>query len=81
MRSAIESRLGVLCFGYLNLFTSGGAVHAWAMACMPTSPPCYGGGGFGRGGFGPKARFVSRWGRLVRDRACWRFSSWIPSSL
>jgi hypothetical protein len=38
-------------------------------------------GGVGRTGFGPKARLVSRRGRLFRARVCLRFSSWAPSSL
>src|SRR5262249_34995725 len=41
----------------------------------------YRGDGLAGGGFGPKARLVSRWGRLVRDRARWRSSSFAPSSL
>ena len=38
-------------------------------------------GGAGRGGFGPNARAVSRWGRVVRERARWRASSVTPCSL
>ena len=39
------------------------------------------GGGFGRGGFGPKARAVSRCGRPTLDRASCRAYSLSPSSL
>src|SRR4051812_44388355 len=38
-------------------------------------------GGLGRGGFGPKALPVSRWGRLVRDNSRCRANSLIPCSL
>src|SRR5205085_7025961 len=37
-------------------------------------------GGVGRGGFGPNARAVSRWGRFVRDISRWRASSVRPCS-
>src|SRR6266851_5451865 len=39
------------------------------------------GGGFGCGGFGPKARAVSRCGRLTLERASCRAYSLSPSSL
>src|SRR6266478_1849810 len=39
------------------------------------------GGGVGRGGFGPKARAVSRCGRLTLERASCRAYSLSPSSL
>jgi hypothetical protein len=38
-------------------------------------------GASGRGGFGPNALAVSRWGRLVRESARWRANSAAPCSL
>ena len=52
------------------------AVRPAIFACDDQS-----GGGLGRGGFGPKARAVSRCGRLVLDRASCRAYSFSPSSL
>ena len=47
----------------------------------PTPPLCHWRSGFGLAGFGPKALFVSRCGRLVWDTARCRASSLSPCSL
>jgi hypothetical protein len=57
--------------------------NATFMTAHPRSPFCQGSrarGGFGRGGFGPKALAVSRCGRFVRESSRWRASSLTPSS-